>query len=554
MAAWNNANPADEVADINEIRSLDGTPLNDNWGGVAYAAWLLTGMGTPFQVDRDTTAAAAAPAAPAALTAMPFDPFAIDLNWSAVAGADGYTVWIRYGQSDLTADWDRLAVVYDGTTFRNDGLNVGKTYGYKVQAFNGKGDSAFSAVVTATTGIGLPQFGPMWLQVNRTTVNTVELAWFDQDDNDTYFLLQRQEVLAAGGFGPWVDLPPVPSQTAGGAFGGNVWTDTGPTAADPAVVLKPSTTYNYTIATCNPVGCTIPLNPAVPATTQGPLVAPSVVTVTVVSAFQVNVAWTDLAMNETNYQVTRQPGPLGEPAFTLIATLPANSISFSDLSAQPGATYTYQVRAINPTSVSAYATGGPVTTPAAPPSAPVLSAGVATLNSVPLNWTVAPGGAAVTGFQLQRANGAGPNLTWTTIAPALAAGSASYTATGLTQKSTYSFRWVAHSAVGNSPWSNVVVVVTAGEMPARPEQLQVVRVTKNTVQLRWMDKSANEQGFRIYRSTDGANWTLTGTTGVNGTNFRDSGLTSKTTYWYRVTAYNAQGESEASEVVSALTK
>jgi mono/diheme cytochrome c family protein len=122
--------------------------LNDNWGGVAYAAWLETGKGAPYLVDRDDTAVTDAPAAPTGVTVAPtgeIDPvtlapdiFAARISWDTVPGADGYTIWVRYGKSDTTADWDRLAVVDGSTTsFVEHVFNPGKTYGFKVAAFNG---------------------------------------------------------------------------------------------------------------------------------------------------------------------------------------------------------------------------------------------------------------------------------------------------------------------------------------------------------------------------------------------------------------------------------
>ncbi|HET7832469.1 MAG TPA: hypothetical protein VFK88_05840, partial [Gallionella sp.] len=118
---------------VSIIDPFKNAPLNDNWGGVAYAAWLETGKGAPFLVDRADTTVAAAPAAPVATARalIPTDPgyldpillapdaFAAKIEWTPVPNADGYEVWVLYGkpnpsnpsQPTATADWDRLAVV-----------------------------------------------------------------------------------------------------------------------------------------------------------------------------------------------------------------------------------------------------------------------------------------------------------------------------------------------------------------------------------------------------------------------------------------------------------
>jgi hypothetical protein len=88
----------------------------------------------PFRMGESDTRATAAPPAPATVAVTVFDTFALDVSWSPVPDAEGYILWTRYGLSDATASWDRLAVLHGeaSTTFRNDGLNVGKTYAYKV--------------------------------------------------------------------------------------------------------------------------------------------------------------------------------------------------------------------------------------------------------------------------------------------------------------------------------------------------------------------------------------------------------------------------------------
>ena len=92
--------------DFFTITDLNGNPLNDHWGGIAYAAWLMTGKGAPYLMGADDTSVTGPPGTPAAPTvAQPLDPNTglADPNgqmisWGAVAGADGYLVWIiRHG-------------------------------------------------------------------------------------------------------------------------------------------------------------------------------------------------------------------------------------------------------------------------------------------------------------------------------------------------------------------------------------------------------------------------------------------------------------------------
>ena len=68
------------------------------------------------------------------------------------------------------------------------------------------------------------------------------------------------------------------------------------------------------------------------------------------------------------------------------------------------------------------------------------------------------------------------------------------------------------------------------------------------VSLSWTSNSKNNTGFKIYRSIDGINYSLIHTNG-NTTTYNDS-PSNVGTYYYKVTAYNEQGESNPSNIVN----
>jgi len=92
-----------------------------------------------------------------------------------------------------------------------------------------------------------------------------------------------------------------------------------------------------------------------------------------------------------------------------------------------------------------------------------------------------------------------------------------------------------------------------GTPPAAPSALEATAVGSSQVDLDWTDNSGDESGFEIERSLDGAVFEFAGNTGEDVTDFSDSGLSSETTYWYRVFAYNASGDSANSNESSATT-
>ena len=81
--------------------------------------------------------------------------------------------------------------------------------------------------------------------------------------------------------------------------------------------------------------------------------------------------------------------------------------------------------------------------------------------------------------------------------------------------------------------------------PTSSTNLMAQAMSSSQIDLMWKDNSDNEAGFMIYRrvGTTGAYILLT-QVGANVTSYSDTGLLPNTTYSYRVTAYNAKGESD----------
>jgi regulation of enolase protein 1 (concanavalin A-like superfamily) len=89
-------------------------------------------------------------------------------------------------------------------------------------------------------------------------------------------------------------------------------------------------------------------------------------------------------------------------------------------------------------------------------------------------------------------------------------------------------------------------------LPA-PTGLAVTRATGTDLSLNW-DNQANQTGYRIERSIDGATFTTAGTTAADVTTFVDTGLVGTMRYFYRVLALDASGASIPSTIVSELNR
>src|SRR5207247_607047 len=79
--------------------------------------------------------------------------------------------------------------------------------------------------------------------------------------------------------------------------------------------------------------------------------------------------------------------------------------------------------------------------------------------------------------------------------------------------------------------------------PAPPTRLNPTVTSTTSANLTWSDNSVREDGYKIERSTDGSNYSQITSVGANITSWTNSGLSSNSTYYYRVRSYNSYGNS-----------
>ena len=180
------------------------------------------------------------------------------------------------------------------------------------------------------------------------------------------------------------------------------------------------------------------------------------------------------------------------------------------------------------------------------PSVPTnLQASVVSTSQINLSWTASTDNTAVTGYNIYR-NG-------TKIATAT---STSYSNTGLTASTTYSYTVSAYDAAGNTSAQTTAVSATTSTTPVSdtttpsvPTNLQASVVSTSQINLSWTASTDNTAvtGYNIYR-----NGTKIAT--ATSTSYSNTGLTASTTYSYTVSAYDAAGNTSAqTTAVSAKT-
>jgi hypothetical protein len=471
-----------------------------NGSGSSPAA--LVGIATP------TT-----PVAPSNLAGILAAGPAVNLTWQDNSNNEtGFEV--ERGLGALPVSWTLLGAPTptsdaDVASWNDATVILGNTYTYRARAVNGWGSSTWDPV---TIKVALPDT-PTALNAVAVSPNQVAVTWTDASDNEQYFIVQRAPDVT-GNPGVWV------------AVSGNLPAGT-TSYNDPG--LTDGATYWYRVIARNVLGDSAPSNQD-SATT--PLIpgAPTGLNLLAVAPDQTNLQWTENNPNtEDGYYIFRAPQVSGIPgSWNQIFTTASNTNSYQDTSCVPGTAYYYRVQAFTGGVASAVSQAGPSTTPALP--APT---GIA-VNTTTVQLTWADVSYEITYIVNRSTDG----IIWTTItAPALAQNTTSYNDV-VPAIGTYQYRLIAQSAWGDFT-SNTVIVTT---LPTNAPLLSAGIRSGTSVPLSWVDNSAADTGFFVYRRVVGsASWSLIATrpanAGTGGTiNYTATLPSSTLSYEFRVAA------------------
>ncbi|MCX6057966.1 MAG: multicopper oxidase domain-containing protein [Chloroflexi bacterium] len=508
------------------IAFSDGTPPLTPKTTYAYQVNAYNAIVGPSSNVATATTFDLAPTAPTALTASVFSTTQVNLAWTDTSSNETNFVLERAVNG---AAFAVLATLPANTkTYNDTAVAAGNDYAYQVKAINLGGSSPYSN--TASVSIIA---APIALTATAVSASQVNLTWSDTSTNETGFSIER---CAGASCTTFLQVGTVAANVAN-------YSD---------MTTAPVTTYVYQVIATNLLGVSKPSSTATVTTLDVPPAAPTALSALLVNGPQVALTWTDNATNETGMVVESS---LNGAAFTVIATLPANTVSYTDLTVIGGNTYVYQVKATNSGGSSAYSNTATMIVPI-PPAAPTVLTATLLGNptSVQLRWT--DNATTETGFVVERCAGVGCTTfaLITTVAARNGTGNVTFTDGTVLLGTSYSYRVFAINAGGSSLPSNVATL-TIGSLPAAPTALTYTLGTNPLrVRLTWFDNAIDETNFVLERSINGGAFTTLATVGaLQGTgtrNYTDGTVLAGNTYAYRVKAVNLVGSSAYSNVLS----
>jgi hypothetical protein len=468
----------------------------------------------------------APPPAPTNLTITGKSTTEIALSWSWNGGKDAAAIFVVERSDDGGGSYTPVytsGYLENNFKYTNGGLKPGTNYCYRVKARWQNVDSGYSNTACSATNAGAPN-APSALIAKANQVFQIQLNWIDGSDNETGFEIERSN--DNNSFSKIATVGANVTQFLDGP-------------------LTQGTRYYYRVRAINAAGVSGYTNVASDITNQSPPGAPQALTASVVNAGQINLTWRDVSDNEESFELERSTDGT---SFSKVADIGSNTSTFENTGLNPRTKYWYRIRAKNSGGYSGYSNVADATTPDIAPNTPQnLNASPVSNTQIDLNWADNSGNE--TGFELERST----NGTDFTKLADLPANAATYQNTGLTTLTKYWYRIRAKNNIGNSDYSNVADATTFDVPPSKPESLTATTISSSQINLSWNDRSTNETGFQLERSTDGTSFNKIADLGSNITAYQNTGLTPATKYWYRVRAVNTANPSEFSNVASATT-
>jgi fibronectin type 3 domain-containing protein len=431
---------------------------------------------------------------PIGVTASVQSSSSINISWEPESGVSGYNVY----RADSSDGYYSSITSTNSTSYTNTGLASNTTYYYKVSV--GYGGSSQSDYVSATTYVN----APTGVTATAQSSDSISVSWSSVSGATGYYVYR-----ADSSGGSYSEL----ASTSDASY-----TDTD---------LTSNTTYYYKVSAYNSVG-EGGQSSSVSATTS--LSVPAGVTATAQSSSSINISWEPVS-GASVYNIYRATSSDG---YYSNITYIYNDTSYTDTGRASNTAYYYKVSA-GGSSQSDYVFA---TTYVSAPTG--VTATAQSSDSINVSWSSVSG---ATGYYVYRADSSGGSYS-----ELASTSDASYTDTELTSNTTYYYKVSAYNSVGEGGQSSYTYATTSLSVPAG---VTAEAQSPSSIYVSW-EPVSGASGYYVYRadSSDGYYSSITNT---NSTSYTNTGLTSGTTYYYKIKAYSSVRESALSSYTNATT-
>lgn len=450
----------------------------------------------------------------------------LSVNMDPVLTRDAILYSYRLGDgSSAWSTWDPSSTLT--TTLSTPG-----SYRFEVRARDEAGNISAAASRDFVVSNIPSRFG-----AKAVSGTQVDIAWIDNSDNETGFQIERKEGVS-GTYQPIALTGP------------NVvsWSDSSG--------LQPGRQYFYRVIAALPTSGSDYSKEAV-IITPGDAAAPSGLVAVAAAMNAVDLTWVDNSVNETGFEVERKVDTVGAVYQKIGTTLPgASTFRDGNVSLTPNSSRTYRVRALSAAGgiPSPYSNEFLLVSPTGLVAPYSLTSTVISSNQINLLWT--DNSTNETGFEIERKSDFTSSYA---VIATVGAGVRVYESQGLLPGTRYWFRVRTMNGTQRSLYSNETSPTTQAlpTVPLVPSNFRAAAASLSQINLTWTDVSTNETGFQIERKTTyGGTYAPLASVAAGVQSLNDSGLLPNTTYFYRIQAFNAAGNSaffEASATTLNLT-
>jgi len=307
--------------------------------------------------------------------------------------------------------------------------------------------------------------------------------------------------------------------------------------------LVPSRTYYFKVSSVDISGIEGPQSTYATGTTfDQPIPIPASVTASPLSSNSIQVTWNSVT-GASSYKIYRSAA---SSSYALVGTV-SSTTSYIDTGLSALTTYYYRVSAVTSLGEGEQSTLAQATTPAegVVPAPGGVQASSLSSDSIMLSWNAV---SEAIGYKIYRSNSSAGSYTLRNSVGT----TTSYTDNGLSPSTIYYYKVSTLHNNGESAQSSPVSASTSAEAPIQPPTgLNASALSSSSIQVTWSGVSG-ATGYRVYRSSSASGaYNLTGSAASSP--YTDNGLSSGTTYYYKVSSVKDSQESVQSSTYASAT-